>query len=920
MKEKLLFGNNERIKKFFQKLLLISIICIPELLAQQVVVNLQAPPPYQMRIEDMWNLVLINQGDAIDVLLHGTAIEQTSGLIVDVTTSVFTLPRGSKRIRSADVGTVTINRSNETYQSVINRLSALPNGNYEICIEVLRSRDGAILGSGCIQHEVLNLSQVTLLYPEDNAILNIIDDDNESEDSLLENQRGIEKKDIRRGMVIAKPGSITPHSRLAYPSIIFNWLPPTPIPRNRVVTYRIKIVEMYEHQSSYDAMISNPLFFSVSGLRTTSFVYPVAARNFNPGRTYAWQVEAYIGETVLASSEIFTFSFSGNSRRLQESIQDESKGFLNLIRALNSNPEDLPEGIRLASSENYSSASLSYRNYNFNRINLIQLNYPFVNSEEGSKSSAVKFGFNAELSGETSNRKGTGSERKPTFGYTLLTPSVSLYGIPFGLNAMISSENSERRQNINSVSFFYDVEPAKGIVQEKIEAEGEDNVPGLMKFFSYFNSFGIGTNYASYTAFTMQGAPVSGLSFEFNPGWFYLATALQRNQKPIDSIAFRRDLYAGRIGFGQKDNSHIIFTGLYAKDLSNSILIDSLNRILTPNSNYVFGIDGKLNLFDDALSIDGEISAAMLTRDNRDPDLTNEDIPQFVRNIFQPKISSQIDYAYTLKTTYNNINSATRVLAGVRMIGPGYTTLGNPSLRKDRFEVEGRIDQKFLERQLSFSVFTKYYYDNLINSKQTRTKTISPGLTVGLRFKKYPSLNFSYMPSFMSNDATDPNKKIDYKNHLLTSSAGYTFPVEKINFNTNVGYIFNKATSLDTAMGYTSNSFFINENLIFDSPLTLSFTFGMNFLDYFDNSNRITSVDGNIGYTFFERWNNIIGVAYSVEKTNSNKVYLYLNSSYDLSENIVLDFRIENNYFKDEISSSNDYKEIIARSTIRLRF
>ncbi len=31
-------------------------------------------------------------------------------------------------------------------------------------------------------------------------------------------QRGIEKKDIRRGMVIAKPGSITPHSREAAPA------------------------------------------------------------------------------------------------------------------------------------------------------------------------------------------------------------------------------------------------------------------------------------------------------------------------------------------------------------------------------------------------------------------------------------------------------------------------------------------------------------------------------------------------------------------------------------------------------------------------------------------------------------------------------------------------------------------------------
>ncbi|MGC9162980.1 MAG: hypothetical protein ACP5F9_05460 [Thiomonas sp.] len=30
-------------------------------------------------------------------------------------------------------------------------------------------------------------------------------------------QRGIEKKDIRRGMVISKPGSITPHTRTSRP-------------------------------------------------------------------------------------------------------------------------------------------------------------------------------------------------------------------------------------------------------------------------------------------------------------------------------------------------------------------------------------------------------------------------------------------------------------------------------------------------------------------------------------------------------------------------------------------------------------------------------------------------------------------------------------------------------------------------------
>lgn len=918
MTKKLFPGKNSSLNKINLKIALLILAFIPEIFSQEVIVNLQAPPPYQMRIEDMWNLVLINQGNATEIYLHGTATELVSGLIVDVSTSVFTLPKGTKRIRSADVGTITINQSNENYSSVINRLSALPNGSYEICIEVIRAQDGSVIGSECLQQEVLNLSQITLVYPEDNSNLNFFAETEEDTTNLT--AKGIEKKDIRRGMVIAKPGSISPHYRIASSSLVFSWLPPVPLPLNLNVTYRIKIVEMYPNQSSYDAMNSNPLFFTQSDIRNTSFVYPVGARIFNPENTYAWQIEAYSGKTLLASSEIYTFFFSSTSRRLLESMQDEIKGFESLIRASNSTDEYLPEGLRITHSQSFATTSASLRNYSLNNFIIYEPAITKLFIPESRSESAVTFGIRAEMFGETSNRKGTGSERKPTFGHTLISPSVSLYGVPFGLNALISSENSTRRQNINSISFYYDLEEAKRQIKDRVETEGEENLPCLMKFFSYFNTFGIGTNYPSYTAFTMQGAPVSGLSFEFNPDWFYLAAALQRNQKPIDSVAFRRDIYSGRIGFGQRDDSHIILTGLYAVDQANSIITDSINRTLTPNSNYVFGIDGRLNLFENSLSIDGEVTAAMLTRDNRDPELVNEDIPQFVRDIFQPKVSSQVDYAYSLKTTYNNSNSATKISAGVRMIGPGYKTLGNPTLRNDRLEIEGKFDQKILNRQISFSIFTKYSHDNLINSKRFRTKTFSPGLNLSLRFKDYPYFNLGYMPSFMKNDAVNPNDIVDFKNHLITSSIGYNFKVNKVILNSNLGYIFNKATSLDTAQGYTANTILLNESIIFDSPLTISLSAGVNFLNYTNSSNQNLTFDGNIGYLFFERWNNIIGAGYSIEKSNSNKLYLYYNTSYNLSENIELDLIVEKNFFKDQNNSANDYNEIIARSNIKLKF
>ncbi len=173
--------------------LLLILLLSDSYFAQGVTVQLQSPPPYQMRIEDMWNLVVINRDKEKQIYLHGIAIEQSSGLIVDIISSIFTIPSGTKRIKAADVGTIKINQKNSNYQSVINRLSSLPNGTYEICVEVIDAPTNSLLGASCIEHEILNLSQVTLLYPEDNSILNNLDEE-EIEDTSISNQRGIEKK------------------------------------------------------------------------------------------------------------------------------------------------------------------------------------------------------------------------------------------------------------------------------------------------------------------------------------------------------------------------------------------------------------------------------------------------------------------------------------------------------------------------------------------------------------------------------------------------------------------------------------------------------------------------------------------------------------------------------------------------------
>ncbi|HMQ78746.1 MAG TPA: hypothetical protein PKE39_00670 [Ignavibacteria bacterium] len=858
-----------------QKLKYILLIIIA-LLAQnifsqsgKIVIILKKPPPFLFYTEDMFKLTLINPtNETYRVNLHGRSTETIIGLVIDASCNTFDLPPGTKIVQTSDVGKVTINEKNEKYKDVITRMGQLPSGNYDICVEVVNAATGEILGTDCITQEVMLVSQVALVYPADALKLQ------------TENK---------------------------YP--VFTWLPPVPIAKGQSVTYKLKIVDIYGMQSAYDAMQSNPLYFSNSNIRSTSYQYPVSARPFSAGSSYAWQVEAYLNGNLLSSSEIYDFTY-GEMKQVTKTKE-------------------------LATMKKYWGANLDGNfDGNMGGTNL------------AGKKKTFMFSFNSELFGESANRSGTGSDKEPRYGYLNLTPSVSLYGLPISTSFLFSSENSASRQNINSAGLNLDVSTIKEFISERIDQEknkilSENNkneselsekqkdklendakykvmskMSPALKLISSFKTLGIGTTYPSYTPFTMQGVPVSGLNVEFNPGWFYIAATAQKNQKPIDNTSFRRDLYSGRIGYGQSDKSHIYLTGLYANDKAGSILVDSSNQLLTPNSNYLFGIQGKLNLFRDKLSFEAEAVGSMLTRDNRDADLENKSIPSFVKNMFHPKISSQIDYSYTIKSVFDNQKSNTKVTASLKMVGPGFVTLGNPTLRGDKMEVETKISQKFVNKQVSVTASLKWFRDNLISSKRYTTNTTIPNLTVNLNFKGYPYVMLAYMPNFMTNDATDPVYKFDYKNHLLMVNTGHSIRFGKMNLSSNLSYMFNQATSLDTASGYTSNSFTLSEGLSFDIPLSLSASVNVIHSDYVNDYSRILSFDAFASYTLEDVWTNMIGFSTGVEKDKNRKRMFYLTTSFSIIQNVNFEIRTEKNLFTDWATSSNNFDEFLIRGTV----
>ncbi|RPI13561.1 MAG: hypothetical protein EHM58_18210 [Ignavibacteriae bacterium] len=882
----------------------LSIILTPVTFSQ-VTVTLRQPPPYQFKVEDFWKVTLNNASqNTYNVYLYGIATGNNDGKIVDANTKVFALKPGTTIVTAAHVSPIQIKEKNKKYEDAIKFTGGLPTGDYEICLTVYNAENNEVLGNECISHSVEIISGIELLLPENEAIVI-----NSSEETF---EIFAGKNETKKSKHYDQPNSEPPsYNNVNGSFITFSWLAPSPAPRGGSITYTLTMSEIYGRQSAYDALQSNPEFFKASGLSSTIYQYPFIARGFKSGSKYAWKVTAYLNGVKMTESEVNEFSYSSGVQKLPEKKD------------------------RIWDIDSYNSY------------------FPYAGSlsfKQKKSVSLFKFSGNGRIYGENSNMHGVGSDIPQRFMNFELTPTLSIYGVPFSLPILFSTQNRDSMQNMNSIAFQFDPSSLKDVVQSKVESEmekykdeieqkikdkgekfreqieqeAEDNamkkLPGILKFFSYFKSLGLGTTYTVYTSNTISGVPVTGADIEFNPGIIYTAFTGFRNQKPIENNTFKRNLFAGRLGVGKKDNSHFIMTLMHAFDDENSISVDSANFTLTPKENWLVGMDGKLNLFKDKLSLEAEGVLSMLTRDVRDPDIISDAIPSWVKNTFNPKGSSSIDYMYRFKSSFTNISSNTVVSAEMKMIGPGFSTLGNPSLRNDKLGFEAKIDQKFMDRKIVLGLSFKNYRDNLINTKSATTSSTSILMKLGLNFKNLPTVNFVIMPNFQSNNKqitlTD-SSKMDNKTWLYNIVSTYSAKLGNVTLQTTALVSYNTNKTLFGTYDYWTKTTSLTENVIFKFPLSVAASIGlMQVLERDVNYTRVITFDLAPSYTIKETWNISGGLSVAVDKDNNKKIGLSLNSNAQIWKFLTLDMRAEHNVFTDWSYNLNNYKEFIFRTTL----
>jgi hypothetical protein len=914
----------------------------------QVTVQIQQPPPFQFKLENMWKVTLINHTtETYTVYLHASATELSQGEIVEGTTAVFSLPPGVKVVNTRELVPMDIKVINDKYADIIKNLNAVPSGEYEICVAVIDAATGATLGYQCLQTQSQNISKIELLAPEDNSLI-------EGGKVLTEIQSS--QEDMQENIQIVN-GSY----------IVFSWLPPPPIIPAQQVTYSIKITEILGLQSSYDALQSNPAFYKQDDLYTTIFQFPSVAREFSPGKRYAWQVSAYINKVLVSNSEVRDFSFGKYEAALTQKVPKNKSG--SKVGLLQS--EWLPTGL----SEGYNK-------------------YFYPNNTDENSQSDIVFSGSAKLETQTAHRQGYKSEIPERFTNLELYPVLSIFGIPFSSNVLLSTQQEAAKQSLNSFGLNFDFEKLKGDLQQRLSDKASERInselaemkkdlenktalkdkiqqldalgnlntseidslknqlalleeatgsidemnsqienlqnpenfkqnlerfnliSGSEKFLMTLKTFGIGTTYPSYTPHTLNGVPVSGLNIEVTPAFLYLAFSGTLNQRGVNNSAYRRNLFAGRIGAGAKEESHIHITGLYVKDDEFSINTDTTNLTLTPKANYLFGLEGKLRFFNNQLIIEGETVGSVLTRDVREADLESDAIPPFVRKLVQPKISSSFDFMYAAKTSYNLDETGTKVSFGIKMIGPGFTSLGVPNLNTDFFGYEGKIDQKLFKRKISLVTSFKSNRDNLIDWKAYTTTTTSFNVNLGLRFPNLPVLNLTYSPFFQKNNNLDTLQKIDSRTAMYSVMSSYSYKVLEFQSSTNIVFSLQETKTLARITDFRTTSFMFTQTASFDLPVTFAASLGIIQLKPYGAYSRINTFDFSASFPVFEIIQGVIGFRNAIEKDKNKKFGLYFGSSVTLLDNYVFDFRAESSTYS-EWDFLTEYSDIILRATLQ---
>ncbi len=486
-----------------------------------------------------------------------------------------------------------------------------------------------------------------------------------------------------------------------------------------------------------------------------------------------------------------------------------------------------------------------------------------------------------------------------------VSPTVSFYKMPINFDFQLSSLESKYLQALNK--YRISIQPEK-MLRDKV------NLPSFVFMISNVE---FGTCYPYFSPYSLSGAPVSGGVVELNPGIFHLEGTKGQLQRSVDwsdttytEYAYKRDLTAFSLGFGKSEAPHVHFIFMHSADDTTSVdplfvpaYSDSDSvEIVKPMENYVVGIDFKLDFLEEGFYIESELLGTEVTRDVRMPALSYEDVPSFITDLLNPRLSSAFDVAFTVNSGLNIYD--TEIYGSFSTVGPGFESFGNPYLRNDFLGYEAGIKQNFFSKSMFLYGSLTNDRDNILGLKGSTTAFNSFELGIGFNFTNLPYLDFSYTPYSEINDSLG----LDRSSDMYSVNTGYDINVSDITNYISFFFSFQDYEDTYDANNYTSKAYSISDEVSFTMPLSLSFSMDYSESSFPDLKESITTYDLGANYTFFDNWTNGIGFSVSSGSDNVSGNGIYLNSSLYVGRFMDLGLDIERNVYNGEFEYE-DYNE-----------
>lgn len=265
------------------------LMCIPFFGKGQITVNFM--PEIQGRtLESIMGARFMNSGQKQACRLEVRITAGDGSLVAETTTPAFELSSGMNMLPAPAVYRSAWKFGSGKTAAIVKQTHQFPEGEYEYCFtlsQIQGSHIGELLAEQCFSHLMQPFSPLELTEPYDN-------------------------------------------DRICDKRPILVWQPL--LPAMAGMTYRLLLVEVKENQAVAEALHYNMPLIRQHAIPSPMLLYPPLSRELVQGRKYAWQVTAVREETILARSEIWSFtvqcddSIPKSPVRSFRNIEDLTKG------------------------------------------------------------------------------------------------------------------------------------------------------------------------------------------------------------------------------------------------------------------------------------------------------------------------------------------------------------------------------------------------------------------------------------------------------------------------------------------------------------------------------------------------------------------------------------------------------------------